>query len=68
MWRDTETHTGDEKIVCHKMKLESSLYLGYQQEKKTFIWVMHCSIEGIIQLFKWSKNERLAFENVLGAK
>lgn len=33
MWTDTETHAGDERIICHKMKLESSLHLGYQQRK-----------------------------------
>lgn len=33
MWRDTETQVGDGKIIYHKMKPESSLYLGYQQKK-----------------------------------
>lgn len=37
MWRDTETHAGDEKIICHKMKLESSSYLGYQENKSLYL-------------------------------
>lgn len=51
------------------MKLESSLYLGYQQKKNPlFKWVMYCSMERATQWFEWSKKEHIAFENVLGDK